>query len=177
MLLCLCAAKRNTATKTRQLRGGPIGKCHQKGGDNDIHFAQCATLLELYICDKNSSNCGMVFMRPFMTVPGLTSFFPKLSIIERRQKPMAGQLTLLASNSPGFWALGGPLLSLQYWQSSATQLVSKQPQNGLIGLGLGRLRYGGNGKAVQLLDSASLPYYREQRLHIVIFPLYLFTFF
>jgi hypothetical protein len=81
-------------------------------------------------------------MRPFMTVPGLTSFFPKLSIIERRQKPMAGQLTLLASNSPGFWALGGPLLSLQYWQSSATQLVSKQPKNGLIGLGLGRLEYG-----------------------------------
>ena len=81
-------------------------------------------------------------MRPYMTVPGLTSFFPKLSIIERRQKPMAGQLTLLASNSPGFWALGGPLLSLQYWQSSATQLVSKQPKNGLIGLGLGRLEYG-----------------------------------
>ena len=139
MLLCLCAAWRNTATKTRQLRGGPIGKCHHKGGDNDIHFAlQYATLAVRAVCDKNSSNCGMVLMRPFMTVPGLTSFFPKLSIIERRQKPMAGQLTLLASNSPGFWALGGPTAQLAVLTEQCHTVSEQTAQKWADWAGLGQ---------------------------------------
>ena len=137
MLLCLCAAWRNTATKTRQLRGGPIGKCHHKGGDNDIHFAQYATLLELY-ATKTRQTVGWYLCVPLWPSLVWRVFFPKLSIIERRQKPMAGQLTLLASNSPGFWALGGPTAQLAVLTEQCHTVSEQTAQKWADWAGLGQ---------------------------------------